>query len=226
MITKRAGIKRGQVKWSWLNAKHTFSFGSYFDPDWMGFGPLRVINEDIIDAGRGFDTHPHKDMEIISYIIDGELEHKDTLGSRAIISPQQIQIMSAGTGIYHSEFNPNPNKKTHSLQIWIEPNKLGVKPRYEQYDVEIKDDELELLISPEGGDNIASIYQDLRLYHANIEDFSYETNPNKKYWIQIISGKGSILSREAQAGDGFAVEKERSLEMKSSEGMKILFFEM
>jgi redox-sensitive bicupin YhaK (pirin superfamily) len=226
MITKREGGKRGQVKWSWLNAKHTFSFGSYFDPDWMGFGPLRVINEDVIDGGRGFDTHPHKDMEIISYIIDGEIEHKDTLGNSATINPQHIQIMSAGTGIYHSEFNPNPNKETHSLQIWIEPNKLGVKPRYEQYDVNIKEDELQLLVSPDGGENIASIYQDLKLYHAKIKNFSYAINPKKKYWVQIVRGSGVLSSEQAQAGDGFAIEKESNIEIKSLEGMTILFFEM
>lgn len=230
MITKRESFERGQLKWSWLKAKYTFSFGSYFDPDWMGFGPLRVINEDIIDEGRGFDTHPHKDMEIISYVLEGEIKHKDTLGNNSTITSGQIQIMSAGSGILHSEFNPNLDRKTHMLQIWIEPNKKGVSPRYEQFNVDLKTDELPLIVTESGshsGDkNVATIYQDLKLFHGSLKNFSQKIDKTKKYWIQIAKGDGTINEVQVVSGDGIILEGESVLDVLSDEGLLVLVFEI
>ena len=136
MITKREAKERGHVNWKWLNAFYSFSFGSYFDPKWMGFKALRVINDDFIDEGYGFPTHPHRNMEIITFIIEGALEHKDVLGNHSIIRPGEIQVMSAGSGIEHSEYNPNKDQKTRSLQIWIKPNVMDITPSYQQYKFE------------------------------------------------------------------------------------------
>lgn len=227
MITKREASERGKFKLDWLNARHSFSFGSYFDPNWMGFSKLRVINEDVISPKGGFDTHPHKNMEIVSFIIKGSLEHKDTLGNHSVIKPGQIQIMSAGKGVLHSEFNPSDSEETHMLQIWVEPNVLDIEPRYEQFDFEEKINELVLLAGPDKEDGIAQIYQDAKIYLGHIDALWDEAiNPNKKYWLQVVEGKGLINNSSYSSGDAFALESEKQLELSTEEKTRFLLFEL
>ena len=228
MITKRAKNERGHLRIDWLDAKYTFSFGSYFDPEWMGFRSLRVINDDIIDEGMGFGTHPHRDMEIISFILEGALEHKDALGNHSVIRPGEIQIMSAGSGIEHSEFNPSKSDKTHSLQIWIEPNIKGIKPRYEQFKYDQQDNALTLIASPDGGENIAKIYQDTKIYHGIVKQKKYSESLNqiRHYWLQVIQGTGIVNDVAVTSGDGLAISEVDSLELESQETFKFLLFDM
>jgi redox-sensitive bicupin YhaK (pirin superfamily) len=228
MITKRLAEDRGHFKLNWLNARHGFSFGSYFDPSWMGFSKLRVINEDKISPTGGFDTHPHKNMEIISFIIEGELEHKDTLGNHSVIKPGQIQIMSAGTGILHSEFNPSNSNSTHMLQIWVEPSIQNIKPRYDQFDFMETKNEIILLVSPTGGNNLAKIYQDISLSLGNFEgeNFTKELNQDRKTWIQVISGNSLINGVSVNAGDGIAIENEELLRIESNANFRFLLFDL
>lgn len=227
MITKRLANERGHNKFSWLEAKHSFSFGSYFDPSWMGYKSLRVINEDIIDEGMGFGTHPHKDMEIISLVIDGALEHKDTLGHHTTIGPGEIQIMSAGSGIMHSEYNPNKDQKTHMLQIWIEPKEKGIAPRHEQFNYDQTKNELIILASPVGGENIAMINQDASVFIAELNQPKlFEVKSEKEYWIQVILGAGSINEIEVKAGDALAISEVETINILPGDSLKFLLFEL
>ena len=228
MITKRIANERGHFKLKWLDAHHGFSFGSYFDPNWMGFSKLRVVNEDIIAPKGGFDTHPHKNMEIISFIIEGKLEHKDTLGNHSIIKTGQIQIMSAGSGILHSEFNPSDSEDTHSLQIWVEPSVQNIKPRYEQFDFIEPQNDLVLLVSPTGGGSIAKIYQDVfvSLGVFGAQAYSKELMDDRKYWVQVIHGEAIINGVEVAPGDAVAIENEKAIEIKSCKNFKFLFFDL
>src|SRR5215471_16332185 len=166
MITKRAAKERGQAKFGWLDSKHSFSFGHYYDPAHMGFGPLRVINEDRVTPGAGFDTHGHQDMEIISYVLEGALEHKDSIGTGSVIRPGDVQRMSAGSGIRHSEFNHSKQDPVHFLQIWLLPERDGIKPGYEQktFDANEKRGKLRLVISPDARDGSLKVHQDASLY--------------------------------------------------------------
>src|SRR5262245_16834882 len=170
MISIRHSEDRGTANFGWLNSQHTFSFGHYHDPRQMGFGPLRVINEDRVRAGAGFDTHGHRDMEIISYVLEGALEHKDSLGTGSVIRPGEVQVMSAGTGIRHSEFNHSKTEPVHFLQIWVTPNQKGMAPRYEQksFPASGKQGRLRLLGSPDGHDGSIVIHQDVKLYEARL----------------------------------------------------------
>ncbi len=228
MITKRKSNERGSVSIDWLKSQHTFSFGSYYDPMWMGFSSLRVINEDWIDEGKGFDTHPHKDMEIITFILEGVIEHKDTLGNHSKIYPGEIQIMSAGTGVYHSEFNPNTEQKTHLLQIWIEPDTLGVKPRYEQFTYAQKQNELVPLASAEGGENIAKIYQDASIFYGDFQNdkMSKELDKQRKYWIQVIAGQATVNDEIIESGDALGISDMESLQLSTTGQVKFLLFDL
>ncbi len=228
MITIRKSEERGKSDYGWLKANFSFSFASYFDPKWMGFKALRVINEDYIDEGMGFETHPHKNMEIISFIIDGAMAHKDTLGSETVIKPGEIQVMSAGTGIMHSEFNPNSDQKTHSLQIWVKPNVLDVKPRYDQAKFENPTNGYSHLLSSFDGEGLVKIHQDMNLYlgHFTGESFSRELDKNKAYWIHTVKGSAAINDINALAGDSLGIELEDTLTIKNANGLEFLLFEL
>lgn len=227
MINLRKSNERGEVKWDWLQAKHSFSFGTYLDPNWMGFRNLRVINEDRIAAKGGFDTHPHRDMEIMTFVMSGELEHRDTMGNHAVIKPGEIQVMSAGTGIKHSEFNKSCNEEVHMLQIWIEPNEKCLKPNYEQFKYEAKDNELTLLANEFGKNNIAKISQDISISLGQYSgSHEIKLNDEKYYWLQVISGKASIGNLNLNAGDAVSFSAESILKIETAEKFEFLFFEL
>lgn len=231
MITIRKANERGHVNLGWLNAKHTFSFGSYFDPAHMGFRSLRVINNDLVSEGKGFDTHPHKDMEIITFILEGSLEHRDTMGNHSIIKPGEIQIMSAGTGVFHSEHNPSQTQKTKLYQIWILPDQKGVEPRYEQYNYldRVIDNDFIDLATPTGGDRIAKVYQQASIKFGKFnadQNKELELNQSKGYWLQIVSGKLEVNGQEVEKEDGIAIEDQENVNFKFKENTEILLFEM
>ncbi len=223
MITLRKSAERGYSDWGWLQAKYSFSFARYYNPEFMGFHALRVINEDIIGKGRGFDTHPHKDMEIISFIVEGALEHKDTMGHHTKITPGTIQIMTAGTGVMHSEFNPNQDQDTHSIQIWIEPKEKGLEPAYSSFEFAstAKVNHLNLIASGNKDENVGHINQDARIYFLDMQDFKIEL-VESRYWLQLIDGSAEISGHNIESGDGVAVELEK-LEIKNGHGKALLF---
>ncbi len=225
----RKASERGAFKIDWLDAKHTFSFGSYFDPAHMGFESLRVINNDIIAPSGGFPTHSHSNMEIITFVLRGELEHKDTLGNQEIIKPGEIQLMSAGSGISHSEFNPSSVKETELYQIWIETNKNNVEPRYDQfsYKERIEQDSLILIGGPEDVPGVAKIYQDVNLHLGGLSPDVKIESPNKeaKYWLQIIQGKVEVGGVELGKADGASFEKGELTSLKGVEKSEFLLFE-
>jgi redox-sensitive bicupin YhaK (pirin superfamily) len=213
MITVRPAAERGVANFGWLDSRRTFSFGHYYDPDHMGFGALRVINEDRVAPGGGFDTHGHQDMEIISYVLDGALEHKDSIGTGSVIRPGDVQVMSAGTGIRHSEFNHSKKEPVHFLQIWVLPDRNGIAPRYDQKsfaDAE-KRDRLRLVGSPDGRDGSIVIHQDAEIYDALLsrdQAVSHDLKAGRKSWIQVVRGAVEVNGKAAAAGDGVAVEDE------------------
>lgn len=228
MIYLRRASERGHIKFDWLDAYHTFSFGHYYDPAFMGFKSLRVINEDFIDEGMGFDTHPHRNMEIVTFMVSGSLAHKDSMGNVSTIKPGEIQVMSAGTGIQHSEFNPSPTEKTHSYQIWIQPDKLGVEPRYEQMDYRSnsKINSFIKLLSPDAEDNSIKIYQQLNLWYGKFQaGQKIQLNSSKAGWLQIIKGHLKVSDLTAITSDGIAFEEEKQLNIDVLEDLELLWFE-
>jgi quercetin 2,3-dioxygenase len=210
MITIRSAQDRGIADFGWLHSQHTFSFGQYQDPQHMGFGQLRVINEDKVAPGKGFATHGHQDMEIISYVLDGALEHKDSLGTGSVILPGDVQRMSAGTGIRHSEFNASQSEPVHFLQIWILPRQNGIAPGYEQKnftDAE-KRGNLKLVGSEDGRDGSITIHQDVDFYAAALqtgEAVSYDFAPGRVAWLQVARGSAKLNNYDLNAGDGVAI---------------------
>lgn len=232
MITIRPSQERGGANFGWLDSKHSFSFGGYYDPNYMGFGSLRVINEDFVQPGRGFDTHGHRDMEIITYILDGELEHKDSIGNGSIIRPGELQRMSAGKGILHSEFNPSATNLVHLLQIWIIPDTNGLEPSYEQknFAPSAKQGKLRLLGSRDGRDGSVTIHQDVDLYDACLtenQEISYLIRENRSVWVQVAKGDITLNGQILTAGDGAAIAEESSLTFKGmSRQAEILLFDM
>ncbi|TNE66164.1 MAG: pirin family protein [Alphaproteobacteria bacterium] len=231
MITVRRSEDRGHANHGWLQSQHTFSFASYFDPNHMGFGPLRVINEDRVQGGQGFPTHGHRDMEIISYVIDGALEHKDTLGTGSVIVPGDVQRMSAGSGIRHSEYNHSPADTVHFLQIWIIPAKEGIRPSYEQkrFTAEEKTGQWRLVGSPDGRDGSVTIHQDVNLYAALVksgDSIEHHTRPDRNLWVQVVRGGVSVNGKRLKAGDGAAIEDEDLIELVASTDSEVLLFDM
>jgi quercetin 2,3-dioxygenase len=221
---------RGASQHGWLDSRHTFSFADYYDPGHMGFGPLRVINEDRVAAGTGFGQHGHRDMEIISYVLEGALEHKDSIGTGSVIRPGDVQIMSAGSGILHSEFNHSKVEPVHFLQIWIEPSRRGIAPRYEQktFSEGDKRGRLLLVASPDGRDGSLTVYQDVELRAAVLEKgqrAAYELKPGRKAWLQVARGELQLNGQDLRAGDGAAIEAEAgaTLEAKSDRTELLLF---
>ena len=232
MITVRQSQARGNANFGWLDSKHTFSFGRYYDTNHMGFGSLRVINEDEVQPGKGFGTHSHQDMEIISYVLDGELEHKDSIGNGSVIRPGDVQRMSAGTGIAHSEFNASDTKPVHFLQIWIIPEKAGIAPSYEQkhFSVDEKQGRLQLVASSDGRDDSVTIHQDANLYVAVLDAgdrVNHTTDSNRSLWLQVARGAVEANGQTLNSGDGAAITQEKELELvATTDNTEILLFDL
>lgn len=226
MITIRSANERGHIQYDWLNTYHTFSFGEYHDPNHMHFSSLRVINEDYVKAGSGFPFHSHMDMEILTYIIDGKLQHKDSLDNTSVINRGEVQLMRAGTGITHSEYNPSANTDVHLLQIWILPNAKGLTPLYQQksFHLEKNINTLILIASVDGHNDSFKIAQDAKIYAAIIDNkqIDYTITKNRNIWIQIVRGQLYINNIEAFSGDGIAIAHELTLNISGS-GEFILF---
>ncbi|HEY9778814.1 MAG TPA: pirin family protein [Leptolyngbyaceae cyanobacterium] len=231
MITLRQSSDRGHANHGWLDSYHTFSFANYYDPNHMGFRALRVINEDWVQSGKGFGTHGHRDMEIITYVLDGVLEHKDSLGNGAVITPGEVQRMSAGTGIMHSEFNPSQTEPVHLLQIWILPDRQGLQPSYEQraFGVEERQGKLRLIAARDGREGAVTIHQDVDLYSAVLQKgdrLSYQLQPNRYGWLQVAKGEVSLNGNALKAGDAVALSEAESLKIGTDTNAEILLFDL
>lgn len=231
MIAIRKSEDRGAFNHGWLRTKHSFSFGQYFDPRFMGFGPLRVINEDHIAGGGGFPTHSHDNMEIITYLIDGTIEHKDTLGTGSIIRPGEVQRMSAGSGIRHSEYNADNDNEVHLLQIWLEPEERGITPSYEQkaFSEEEKNGQFKLVGSRDGRDGSVTIHNDVDLYSSIVkqdEEISFKTSKDRMYWLQMVKGEAELFGENLRAGDGVAMADIKNIKLKAEQDTEVLLFDM
>ncbi len=232
MLTLRKAEERGRANLGWLDSRHSFSFGHYYDPNHMGFGPLRVINDDRVAPGGGFPTHPHGDMEIVSYVLEGGLAHKDSLGTGSVIRPGDVQRMSAGSGIRHSEFNASKTEPAHFLQIWIEPERKGLEPGYEQktFPVEDKRGKLRLVGSRDGRDGSVTIHQDVDLYATLLDDgaaVSHTLKAGRNAWAQVATGTATLNGEQLYPGDGVAVTEPGELKLVgTSQDAEILLFDM
>jgi len=231
MIQIRSSEERGGGDHGWLKTHHTFSFSDYWDPKWMGFRSLRVINEDWVAPGNGFPTHPHRDMEIITYILDGKLEHKDSLGTGSVILPGDGQRMTAGSGIRHSEFNPSSTEAAHLLQIWITPEKGGLQPSYEQksFPEEEKRGKLRLIASRDAQDGSVKINQDAELYVSLLkpgEEVTHEFGAGRHGWLQVARGAVELNGTKLEQGDGAAISEEKKLSIKGTENAEVLLFDL
>lgn len=231
MITVRKSQDRGHIKIDWLESYHTFSFGNYYDPEYMGWRSLRVINEDWVQPGKGFPTHPHRDMEIITYILQGSLEHKDSLGTGSIIQRGEVQRMSAGTGIRHSEFNPSTTEAVHLLQIWLLPDTEGLSPSYEQQSFPLLEQpsQLQLIASPHDVDQAVKIHQNVNLYAACLQPndrISYSLPSQRYAWIQVARGEIILNQLSLTAGDGVAISQEPEITLTASSDAEILLFDL
>jgi len=227
----RPGDERGQANFGWIDSRHTFSFGHYFDPAHLGYGPLRVINEDRVDPGAGFDTHRHKNMEIISYVLDGALEHRDSIGTGSVIRPGEIQRMSAGSGIRHSEYNHSKTDPVHFLQIWIVPEIQDLEPSYEQIRLpeDGSDGKLQLIGSRDGRDGSVVIHQDVDLYVAKIngsQTIETVTATDRIAWLHVAKGSVRMNGEQLAAGDGVAVKDGATLLFDHGDGAELLLFDM
>jgi redox-sensitive bicupin YhaK (pirin superfamily) len=231
MITIRQSSDRGAVNMGWLDARHSFSFGSYHDPDHMGFGPLRVINEDRVQPAQGFGMHGHRDMEIITYIIEGALEHKDSMGNGSVIRRGDVQRMTAGTGVMHSEFNHSDEALTHLLQIWILPERNGLEPGYEEksFDEGAKRNRLLLIASHDARDDSLKIHQDVDLF-ASILDRDVQVEhafaEGRKGWIQVVHGQLNVNGTMLSAGDGAALDDAGVVTLSAADDTEFLLFDM
>ncbi len=231
MMQLRKSDARGLANHGWLKSLHTFSFARYFDPEQMGFRALRVINEDRIDGGTGFGAHPHRDMEIISYVVKGALEHQDSMGTKAIIRPGEVQRMSAGSGVVHSEYNQLPDEETHFFQIWIQPKSRGGEPGYGQksFADELARKNLVLVVSEDGRDGSISIKQDADLYISRMktdEELSFSLRSGRGAWVQIVSGGVSLNGRDLKTGDGVAVTGVDELRFLAAQPTEFLLFDL
>jgi len=232
MITIRRSQERGGADHGWLNTRHTFSFDSYYDPRHMHFRALRVINEDVVQPGQGFPTHPHRDMEIITYVLEGALEHKDSLGNGSVIRPGDGQRMSAGTGILHSEFNASKTSPVHLLQIWIMPGSKGIEPGYEQkaFPEAEKRGRLRLIAGPGGQNGAVTVHQDVSLYVALLDQqqkVEHTLAPGRHAWLQVAKGSVDLNGTRLEQGDGAAVDDEQKLAIAgAADGSEILLFDL
>jgi quercetin 2,3-dioxygenase len=231
MIIVRPAEERGAADFGWLDSRHTFSFGHYHDPRHMGIGALRVINDDRVAPGGGFDTHPHRDMEIISYVLEGALEHKDSIGTGSVIRPGDVQRMTAGTGIAHSEFNHSRTEPVHFLQIWIIPEKKGLPPGYEQkaFPVEERRGKARLVASRDGRDGSLTVHQDVDLYTSVLEEgdeVSLALRPGRSAWVQVARGTVAVNGTSLKEGDGAAVLDVEGLRLTGETGGEVLVFDL
>jgi redox-sensitive bicupin YhaK (pirin superfamily) len=231
MIAVRRANERGKTQTPWLDSRHTFSFNQYYDPRYTGFRDLLVINEDTVAPGMGFGTHGHRDMEIISYVVAGQLAHKDSTGVSSVILPGDVQRMSAGTGVRHSEFNPSDTTPTHFLQIWILPEQEGLPPSYEQRTFPAADRRgmLRLVASRDGQDGSVTVHQDVRLYIAALaagEELTHRLEDDRHAWVQVVRGAVVLNGSPLTAGDGAAVSKEALLQLRAAEAAELLLFDL
>ncbi|MEE9305290.1 MAG: pirin family protein [bacterium] len=231
MIAVRKTEDRGHFDYGWLETYHTFSFGAYRDPDHMGFRSLRVINEDRVQPGQGFSTHPHKEMEIVSYVLDGALEHRDSLGNGSVIHAGEVQKMSAGTGVTHSEYNHSQTEIVHFLQIWILPERKGLEPSYEQrsFAEHERRDTLRLIASRDGGDGSVTIHQDVSIYLTVLDpgqQVVHRLSADRHAWVHVARGRVGLNGHGLAAGDGAAVSDEESLTIVGEEAAEVLLFDL
>lgn len=232
MIRIRRSADRGRANFGWLDSRHTFSFGGYHDPAHMGFGPLRVINEDQVIGGAGFPAHPHRDMEIISYVLAGALEHRDSTGGGSVIRPGDVQRMSAGSGIVHSEFNASRDEPVHFLQIWIMPDRQGVTPGYEQktFSVEDRANRLRLVAAADGREGALTIHQDADVYASALaagREVAHHLRPGRLAWIQMARGEAIVAGQTLQQGDGAAIANVADIAIQGGgAGAELILFDM
>ena len=231
MITIRKSEDRGHFNRSWLNTYHTFSFDRYYDPAHMGFRSLRVINEDRVAPGEGFPTHPHRDMEIITFVLEGALEHKDSMGTGSVIRPGEVQRMTAGTGITHSEFNQSKSDEVHLLQIWILPSERGLTPSYEQkmFPIEQRNGRLCLIASPKSDNGAVTINQDVSLYTARLrpgKQVEHKLAQNRHAWVQVARGSVTVNGQPLEQGDGAAISDEAAVAIAAVDQADILLFDL
>jgi redox-sensitive bicupin YhaK (pirin superfamily) len=228
MIYIREKSKRGYADHVWLQTWHTFSFADYYDPNFMGFSVLRVINEDTVKSGEGFGTHPHKDMEILTYVMKGTVEHKDSMGNTERVTAGEFQVMSAGTGVMHSEYSVNPDSEAHFYQIWILPERTGITPRYVQRTFDAANGK-QLVLSPDESQGSLKVYQDMKLWRwalAKGQHETYDNGDNRKIWIQVVRGEVSINGKTASASDGVAIWDEAEFTLEAAQDSEILLFDM
>jgi hypothetical protein len=231
MLTLRRAEERGRANFGWLDSRHSFSFGHYFDENHMGFGPLRVINDDRVAGGGGFPAHPHADMEIISYVLEGALEHKDSLGTGSVVRPGDVQRMSAGSGVRHSEFNSSKTDPVHFLQIWVLPERKGLQPGYEQktFSDADKRGKLRLIGSRDGRDGSVTIHQDVDLYATVLgegDKVAHEVKEGRLAWVQVARGTATLNGEQLHPGDGVAIEEAGKLELNGTSDAEVLVFDM
>jgi redox-sensitive bicupin YhaK (pirin superfamily) len=231
MITIRHAEDRGHAEHGWLDTYHTFSFASYHDPKHMRFRALRVMNEDFVAPGQGFGTHPHDNMEIVTYVLEGALEHRDSMGNGEVLRPGEFQRMSAGTGITHSEFNPSPDEPVHLYQIWLFPEKRGIEPSYEQksFPMAERHNRLRLVASRDAADGSLLIHQDAQIFLATIENgkqVSYNLADSRHAWLQVLRGHVSVNGHNLKAGDGAAVSDEGQLAIQGGGDSEVMLFDL
>jgi redox-sensitive bicupin YhaK (pirin superfamily) len=231
MIQVRQAAERGHFDHGWLDTYHTFSFGDYYDPAHVGFRSLRVINDDRVHPGQGFGMHGHRDMEIVTYVLDGALEHRDSTGNGEIIRAGELQRMTAGTGIRHSEFNPSDTASVHLYQIWLLPQRKGLQPSYEQLAVreEEKRGRLRLVASPDGAAGSLTLHQDARLYLAALlpgQSVSHEIERSRAAWLQVLRGSVHVLGNDLSAGDGAAITDASALSIQAAAASEVLLFDL
>lgn len=231
MYRVRRASERGHANYGWLDTRHTFSFSTYHDPQHMRFRNLRVMNEDFVAPGQGFGTHPHQDMEIVTYVLQGALEHRDSMGNGEVLRPGEFQRMSAGTGITHSEFNPSAVEATHLYQIWLLPERRGIEPSYEQKKFELSErtNQLRLVASPAGESGSLTIHTQAKIYLGTFEPSRLARlaiESGKHIWLQVLSGTGVVGEHSLESGDGIAISEESWLEYQATSTSEILVFEL
>jgi redox-sensitive bicupin YhaK (pirin superfamily) len=231
MIRIRRAAERGHFNHGWLDTYHTFSFADYYDPAHMGFSSLRVINDDQVAPGQGFGMHGHRDMEIVTYVLDGALQHRDSMGNGSIIRAGELQRITAGTGIRHSEFNPSATEWVHLYQIWLLPDRKGLEPSYQELALngERKRGQFRVVASPDGSDGSLTIHQDARLYLASLspsQPVSQEIDRGRAAWLQVLRGKVNLLGNDLSAGDGVAITDEKAVAVKATAPAEVLLFDL
>jgi hypothetical protein len=231
MISLRRAEERGGADYGWLRTRHTFSFAEYFDPSWMGFRKLRVLNEDVVQPGHGFPRHSHRDAEIVSYVLEGALEHRDSMGNGSVVRPGEVQRMSAGTGVSHSEKNPSASEPVHFLQIWLLPDRAGYPPSYEQkaFSEDERRDRLRLVASRDGRDGSVTVHQDVDMYLSLLSpngNVTHELAPSRHAWIHVAKGRAQLGSHTLSAGDGAKISDEPRVVLKALDPSELVLFDL